>query len=76
MNATILNAAIHLLNTLLPMLYALAALAYLVDFFRDDRLATKATRPMLGLVISSTRSTSPCGPSPSSTSPWPPSPRS
>jgi len=51
LNATILNAAIHLLNTLLPMLYALAALAYAVDFFRDDRLATKATRPMLVLVI-------------------------
>jgi ABC-type uncharacterized transport system permease subunit len=46
-----LHATISLLNTLLPMLYAIAALAYLVDFFRDDPLAEKAAWPLLVLVV-------------------------
>ena len=47
-----MQATISLLNTLLPMLYALAALVYLVDFFREDELAARMTRPFLGLVVS------------------------
>ena len=46
-----MHATINLLNTLLPMLYALAALAYLVDFFREDPLARRAARPLLGIVV-------------------------
>jgi len=46
-----LHATLSLLNTLLPMLYAVAALAYVVDFFREDPLARKATRPLLAIVV-------------------------
>src|SRR5881397_1404891 len=47
----LLHATLSLLNTLLPMLYAVAALAYVVDFFREDPLARKATRPLLAIVV-------------------------
>lgn len=46
-------AAIHLLNTLLPMLYAVAAMNYSIDFFRDDPFARRMTRPLLGAVLAS-----------------------
>lgn len=46
-----MHAALSLLNTLLPMLYGLAALVYMVDFFRDDPLAHRAARPLLATVI-------------------------
>lgn len=43
--------AVHLLNILLPMLYAAAAIAYALDFFREDPLAARATRPLLLAVV-------------------------
>lgn len=46
-----MHATISLLNILLPMLYAVAALAYLLEFVREDPLARKAARPLLGLVV-------------------------
>lgn len=46
-----MHASLSLLNTLLPMLYGMAALAYLIDFFRDDPLARRAARPLLAAVI-------------------------
>lgn len=46
-----MHATISLLNTLLPIMYAMAALAYMIDFFREDQLARTATRPLLGIVV-------------------------
>lgn len=46
-----MHAAINLLNTLLPMLYAVAALNYTIDFFREDPFANWVARPLLGTVV-------------------------
>lgn len=46
-----MNATLQLLNTLLPMLYAVAALAYALDFFREDPFAGRAARPLLLTVV-------------------------
>lgn len=46
-----MQATISLLNTLLPMLYAISALGYAVDFFRDDPVARKIARPLLGTIV-------------------------
>lgn len=40
------ETTIRLLNTVLPMLYALAVVAYALDFFREDRLAGRIARPL------------------------------
>ena len=48
---SVLAATITLLNTLLPMMYAITALAYFVDFLRDDPLARQAARPLLFTVV-------------------------
>ena len=41
----------RLLNTLLPMLYALAVAAYALEFFREDRLAGRVARRLMRLVL-------------------------
>lgn len=43
-------AAIALLNTLLPVLYAVAAMNASVEFFRDDAFAKRMNIPLLGTV--------------------------
>lgn len=45
-------AVLHLLSTLLPMLYAVATLVYALDFFREDPFAGRAARPLLLTVVS------------------------
>jgi len=45
------HATISLLNTLLPMLYGIAAINYAIDFFREDALARRIARPLLGIVV-------------------------
>lgn len=45
------ETAIRLLNTLLPMAYALAVAAYALEFFRADRLAGRAARRLMDLVL-------------------------
>jgi ABC-type uncharacterized transport system permease subunit len=45
------DAAIRLLNTLLPMLYALAVVAYAVDFFREDPFAARAARVLMEVIL-------------------------
>ena len=42
-----MQATLSLLNTLLPMLYGMAAMVYTVDFFREDPLAMRVARPFL-----------------------------
>lgn len=44
-------AAIALLNTLLPVLYAVAAVNASVDFFRDDPFSKRLNLPLLGAAI-------------------------
>jgi ABC-type uncharacterized transport system permease subunit len=46
-----MSAALHLLNVLLPVLYAVAALVYALDFFRGDPLARTGRRFALGSVL-------------------------
>ena len=46
-----MQATLSLLNTLLPMLYGMAALAYMVDFFREDPLAIRVARPLLAATV-------------------------
>ena len=46
-----MHATINLLNTLLPMLYAVAAINYSIDFFREDPFAKRIARPLLGTVV-------------------------
>ena len=46
-----MEATLNLLNTLLPMLYALAVVNYSIDFFRDDPFAKRMARPMLAGVV-------------------------
>jgi ABC-type uncharacterized transport system permease subunit len=46
-----MNAAVQLLNTLLPMLYAVAVMVYALDFFREDPFAARAARPLLLTVV-------------------------
>ena len=45
-----MHAAISLLNTLLPMLYAIAAMNYSIDFFREDPFAKRMNVPLLSTV--------------------------
>jgi ABC-type uncharacterized transport system permease subunit len=45
------ETTIRLLNTLLPMLYALAVVAYALAFFRDDRLAGRVARPLTEVAL-------------------------
>jgi ABC-type uncharacterized transport system permease subunit len=45
------QATLSLINTLLPMLYGMAALAYTVDFFRGDPLAIRLARPLLAATV-------------------------
>lgn len=42
-----MQATLSLINTLLPMLYGIAAIAYAVDFFREDPLVMRGARPIL-----------------------------
>jgi len=42
---------IDLVNTLLPMLYAVATMNYSIDFFREDPFAKRMNRPLLGTVV-------------------------
>lgn len=46
-----MQATINLLNTLLPMLYAVAATNYSIDFFREDPFARKLAGPLLRTVV-------------------------
>lgn len=46
-----MRVAINLLNTLLPMLYAIATVNYSIDFFREDPFAKRIARPLLGVVL-------------------------
>lgn len=46
-----MHATINLLNTLLPMLYAVAALNYAIDFFREDPFAKRVAGPLLAGVV-------------------------
>ena len=45
------ESATRLLNTLLPMLYALAVAAYALEFFREDRLAGRIARRLMTMVL-------------------------
>jgi ABC-type uncharacterized transport system permease subunit len=45
------ETTIRLLNTLLPLLYALAVAAYALEFFRDDRLAGRVARPVTEVTL-------------------------
>lgn len=45
------ETTIRLLNTLLPMLYALAVAAYALAFFRDDRLAGRVGRALTEVTL-------------------------
>jgi ABC-type uncharacterized transport system permease subunit len=47
-----LDAAIRLLNTLLPIVYGLTVLAYLADFVREDPLAARVGRGLLVAAVS------------------------
>ena len=42
-----MQATLSLINTLLPMLYGIAAIAYAVDFFREDPMVMRGARPIL-----------------------------
>ncbi len=46
-----IESATRLLNTLLPMLYALAVAAYALEFFREDRLAGRLARRLMPVVL-------------------------
>ena len=46
-----MDATIRLLNTMLPMLYALAVVAYAVDFFREDPFAARAARVLMETIL-------------------------
>ncbi len=46
-----MDAAVRLSNTLLPMLYALAVLAYAADFYGGDPRAARVARRLLAVVI-------------------------
>ena len=46
-----IESATRLLNTLLPMLYALAVAAYALEFFREDRLAGRVARRLMTVVL-------------------------
>ena len=46
-----IESATRLLNTLLPMLYALAVAAYALEFFREDRLAGRVARRLMAFVL-------------------------
>jgi len=45
------ETSIRLLTTLLPLIYALAVVAYALEFFRDDRLAGRAARRLMETVL-------------------------
>lgn len=46
-----MDAGIRLLNTVLPILYGLAAVAYAADFFRGDALAGRVARRVLHVTL-------------------------
>ena len=46
-----MDVAIRLLNTMLPMLYALTVVAYAVDFFKEDPFAAQAARVLMEVVL-------------------------
>ncbi len=46
-----IESATRLLNTLLPMLYALAVAAYALEFFREDRSAGRVARRSMAFVL-------------------------
>ena len=46
-----MEAASRLVNTLLPLMYALTLTAYAADFFREDAFARRAARRLMELTL-------------------------